>query len=142
MQALWAVAEGIACVTNQIYYSATERGAEFDLMPWQRAHEVTTMAYSPIDQGALAKDPTFAKIGRRHGVSASTAALAWVLRHPDVIAVPMSATEPHLRENFRAASLELDAEDMEQIDAKFRTAEAQATACDDLGANPASNCAA
>lgn len=119
LQALWAVDSGPRCVANQIYYSATARGAEFDLMPWQREHEVATMAYSPIDQGALASDPTFAKIGDRHGVSASTAALAWVLRHPNVMAVPMSASEPHLRENFRAASLELGTDDLAQIDEKF-----------------------
>ena len=77
------------------------------------------MAYSPIDQGALARDTTFASIGRRHGVSASSAALAWVLRQPAMIAIPMSANESHLRENFAAADLELTAEDLAQVDAQY-----------------------
>ncbi len=90
MQQLWSLPTGVNCVANQIYYSASERGAEFDLVPWQREHGVVTMAYSPIDQGALANDTTFAKIGRRHRVSASGcrarvgAATTQPDRHPDV----------------------------------------------------------
>jgi diketogulonate reductase-like aldo/keto reductase len=119
MRQLWKVASGSHCVTNQIYYSASERGAEFDLLPWQRENGVVTMAYSPIDQGALPRDTTFAAIGKRRGVSASTAALAWVLRHPDVIAIPMSTSGPHLRENFAAADIKLTSEELAQIDAAF-----------------------
>jgi diketogulonate reductase-like aldo/keto reductase len=119
MQQLWSLPAGTNCVANQVYYSASERGVEFDLLPWHRDHGVVTMAYSPIDQGALARDTTFAAIGRRHGVSASSAALAWVLRQPGVIAIPMSASEPHLRENFAAANVELTADDLAQVDAEF-----------------------
>jgi len=119
MQQLWSLPAGPRCVANQVYYSASERGTEFDLLPWQRDHGVVTMAYSPIDQGALASDTTFATIGRRHRISASSAALAWVLRQPGMIAIPMSASEPHLRENFAAASVDLTAEDLAQIDAQF-----------------------
>jgi diketogulonate reductase-like aldo/keto reductase len=119
MQQLWSLPAGPKCVANQVYYSATERGAEFDLLPWQRENGVVTMAYSPIDQGALARDSTFAKIGHRHRVSASSAALAWVLRQPNMIAIPMSASQPHLRENYLAAEVELTADDLVQIDAQF-----------------------
>ncbi len=119
MQQLWSFAAGPACVANQIYYSASQRGSEFDLLPWQRKKSVVTMAYSPIDQGALARDSTFATIGRRHRVSASTAALAWVLRHPDVIAIPKAVKEPHLRENYLAVQLELTADDLAAVDAQF-----------------------
>ena len=119
MQQLWSLPAGPKCVANQVYYSATERGAEFDLLPWQRENGVVTMAYSPIDQGALARDSTFAKIGHRHRVSASSAALAWVLRQPNMIAIPMSASQPHLRENYLAAEVELSADDLVQIDAQF-----------------------
>jgi diketogulonate reductase-like aldo/keto reductase len=119
MQQLWSLPAGTNCVANQVYYSASERGAEFDLLPWHRDHGVATMAYSPIDQGALARDTTFTAIGRRHGVSASSAALAWVLRHPDVIVIPKAVSEPHLRENYLAANVRLTADDLAQIDAQF-----------------------
>ena len=119
MDELWAVDDGPRCVANQVYYSASERGIEFDLLPAQRTRAVATMAYCPIDQGALAADATFAEIGTSHGVSAAQAALAWVLRQPDVIAIPKAGRERHLRDNFAAAGLALTARDLASIDARF-----------------------
>ena len=119
MQQLWSLPNGPTCVANQVYYSASERNTEFDLLPWLRDNGVVMMAYSPIDQGALARDGTFAEIGRRHRVKAATAALAWVLRQPGVIAIPKAGTEPHLRENYRAVSIDLTADDLAQVDAQF-----------------------
>ena len=84
-----------------------------------RRRSVATMAYCPIDQGALASDPTFAEIGRRLGVSAAQAALAWVLRQPDVIAIPKAGRETHLRENLAAAAIELTDRDLAAVDARF-----------------------
>ena len=76
------------------------------------------MAYCPIDQGALATDITFAEIGERHGASAAQIALAWVLRQPDVIAIPKAGRESHLRENLAAASLTLTERDLAAVDAR------------------------
>jgi diketogulonate reductase-like aldo/keto reductase len=119
IEELWAVDGGPHCVVNQVYYSASERGIEFDLLPAQRKRGVATMAYCPIDQGALAGDATFAEIGQRHGVSAAQAALAWVLRQPDVIAIPKAARASHLRENIAAADLTLTDRDLATVDARF-----------------------
>lgn len=119
LQQVWALPAGPKCAANQVYYSASERGTEFELLPWHMKHGVVTMAYSPIDQGALARDTTFAAIGQRHGVSASVAALAWVLRQPQMIAIPKAAGTAHLRDNYRAATLTLTADDLAQIDAHF-----------------------
>jgi diketogulonate reductase-like aldo/keto reductase len=116
---LWSVADGPNCVANQVYYSASERGIEFDLLPAQRRRSVATMAYCPIDQGALASDATLAEIGARLGRSAAQVALAWVLRQPDVIAIPKARLEQHLRDNLAAAALTLTARDLASIDAHF-----------------------
>jgi diketogulonate reductase-like aldo/keto reductase len=116
MDELWRVPTGHGCAANQVYYSVSRRGIEFDLLPWQRTHGVPAMAYCPIDQGALARDKTFAQIGERHGASAAQAALAWVLAQPGVIAIPKAVREAHLRENFAAAALRLTADDLAQID--------------------------
>lgn len=113
---LWALPEAVDCVVNQVYYSASQRGIEFDLLPAQRQRAVATMAYCPIDQGGLAADTAFAEIGKRHGVSAAQAALAWVLRQPDVIAIPKAARESHLRENLAAAALTLTERDLGAVD--------------------------
>jgi len=119
MDELWSVADGSHCAANQVYYSASERGIEFDLLPAQRRRAVATMAYCPIDQGALASDPTLVEIGGRLGVSAAQVALAWVLRQPDVIAIPKAGREQHLRENLAAAALALTDQDLRAVDARF-----------------------
>ena len=119
MRALFKVSGGGRCTVNQVYYSASERGIEFDLLGWQRERAVATMAYCPIDQGALAADATFARVGARHGVSAAQAALAWVMREPDVIAIPKAVREPHLRDNLAASAVTLTPEDLIEIDAAF-----------------------
>ncbi|MDZ7653629.1 MAG: aldo/keto reductase [Burkholderiaceae bacterium] len=116
MQELWRLAAGAQCATNQIYYSASERGVEFDLLPALRERGVPAMAYCPIDQGALARDATLAQVGALQGASAAQVALAWVLAQSGVIAIPKAVREMHLRENFAAAALRLTADDLAQID--------------------------
>jgi diketogulonate reductase-like aldo/keto reductase len=119
MEELWRAQGGSACAANQVYYSASERGIEFDLLPWQRKHRVPLMAYCPIDQGAAAQDRTLGAIGARRGATAAQVALAWVLRHPDAIAIPKAVREDHLRENLAAAAIELTADELAEIDRAF-----------------------
>jgi len=119
LQELWLQPAGAQCATNQVWYSASQRGIEFDLLPWQRAQRVPTMAYSPIDQGTLAAHDGLAAIGRPHGLTAAQLALAWVLRAGDVIAIPKAAREPHLRDNLAAADAVLTPDDLAAIDRLF-----------------------
>jgi diketogulonate reductase-like aldo/keto reductase len=119
MDELAAVPHGADCAANQLYYAASERGIEVDLLPWLRAHRMPCMAYSPIDRGALAADSTLRAIGQRRGVSAAQVALAWLLHQPQVMAIPKALREQHLRENLAAAELLLSAEERTEIDARF-----------------------
>src|SRR5262245_60877783 len=73
----------------------------------------------PIDQGAIADDPTLASIDRRHGATAAQIALAWIIRHPDVVAIPKAVRKEHLQANINAARIALTAEDLAQIDARY-----------------------
>jgi diketogulonate reductase-like aldo/keto reductase len=119
LRELWSLDDGERCAANQVYYSAGQRGVEFDLMPWQRQQRLPLMAYCPIDQGALAGSRPLQAIARTKGVTAAQLALAWVLRQPDVIAVPKAVQAAHLRENLAAASIELSAAELARIDAAF-----------------------
>ena len=112
-------AGGEHCATDQILYNVTERGAEFDLLPQLAQRHIPVMAYSPIGQGRLPPSPALAAIARRHGVTSFQVALAWVLRDPNVIAIPKAADEAHVRDNLRAAELVLSTEDTAAIDADF-----------------------
>jgi diketogulonate reductase-like aldo/keto reductase len=119
LEDLSVIGAGSRCAVNQVYYSASERGIEFDLLPWQRERRMPVMAYCPIDQGALAANPTFAEIGQRRSATAAQVALAWAMRHADVIAIPKASNATHLQENLRAASIALDAAELATIDAHF-----------------------
>lgn len=108
--------EPLDCAANQVYYSMSERGPEFSLLPWQRERGMPLMAYSPIDQGALAGDAALKKMAERLGVTAAQLALAWVVAQPGVVAIPKAVREAHLRDNLAAAELRLSAEDLAEID--------------------------
>lgn len=119
MQALHGIDGGAHCAANQVWYSASRRGVEFDLLPWQRECGVPLIAYSPIDQSALARHGALQAVGRRLGASAAQVALAWVLRGDGVVAIPKALGAAHLRENLAAADLVLDAAALEAIDRAF-----------------------
>lgn len=119
MKALWRVPGGDACAVNQVYYSLSQRGIEFDLVPWQRARRVPLMAYCPIDQGALALEPELKGLAQRVGATPAQLALAWLLQRGDVVAIPKAVREAHLRENVAAATIGLDAATLAALDALF-----------------------
>lgn len=119
MQELRGLDAGPNCATNQVYYAASSRGVEFDLVPWMRQHAMPLMAYSPLDEGKLACHPKLAALGASLGLSAAQLALAWVLRVPGVVAIPKAGRLQHLRDNLAAADVQLDAGTLAAIDALF-----------------------
>ena len=119
LQELYALPAGIRCAADQVYYSASRRGVEFDLLPWLQAHRVPLMAYCPFDEGRILSDRTLTAIGRKHGVSTAQVALAWLLAKPGVIAIPKAGDPDHLRQNVAAANLKLDADDLGEIDRRW-----------------------
>jgi diketogulonate reductase-like aldo/keto reductase len=117
MQELEAITPG--CAANQVYFSASERGPEFSLLPWLHQRDIPLMAYSPIDQGSLAGDDTLAQIGAARGLTAAQVALAWVLGRAGVVAIPKAVSLPHLQDNFAAARVSLSEAELRLIDARF-----------------------
>jgi diketogulonate reductase-like aldo/keto reductase len=116
LEELWALPGGDACAANQVWYSLSERGVEFDLLPWQRAHGLPLMAYSPLDKGVLASAAALAPLAERLGVTAAQLALARLLAEPGVMVIPKAAGSGHLRQNWAAQHVVLSAEDRAAID--------------------------
>jgi diketogulonate reductase-like aldo/keto reductase len=110
---------GDACATNQVLYNVTERGVEFDLLPFLKDRGIPTMAYSPIGQGELPTSAALDAISERFGVTPFEVALAWVLREPGVISIPKAGSRAHVEANRRALDLHLTAEDLAKIDEDF-----------------------
>ena len=112
-------AGGAACAANQVLYNLMRRGIEFDLAGWSAAHGMPIMAYSPIEQGLLARNRALADIAARHEASPAQIALAFVLSRPNVIAIPKAGSGAHVRDNRAAAEIVLTADDFAELDAAF-----------------------
>lgn len=119
IQELEAVAGGRACAVNQVYLSLGERGAQYDLLPWQQARSIPLMAYSPIDQGALVDHQALARVAARRAATPAQVALAALLALPGVMPIPKSSDAGRLRENWAAGSLQLDTDDLAELDRAF-----------------------
>ncbi len=120
-----AGSDGRECATNQVYYSLSERGPEWSLLPWMRERRMPLMAYSPIDQGRLAGDSTLSNIGQSRGLTAAQVALAWIVSQPGVVAIPKASTAQHLRENLAATEVSLSAAERQLIEARFAAPKAK-----------------
>ena len=81
--------------------------------------EMPLMAYSPIEQGRLLDHPALAEVAARHHVTPAQVALAWVLRHKDVIAIPKAASPAHVDENRAALDLHLSVLDVAHLNRAF-----------------------
>lgn len=119
MEELFRLKGGDACASNQVVYNLRRRGIEYGLVPWSREHGIPIMAYSPIEQGRIGRDRGLAAIAARHGVTPSQIALAWVLRHSDMMVIPKSSNAEHVRENRAALDIALSEADLAELDRAF-----------------------
>jgi diketogulonate reductase-like aldo/keto reductase len=60
-----------------------------------------------------------ARIAARHGATAAQVALAWVLLHDGVSAIPEAGTREHVAEDRAALDLRLTFEDVAGLDETF-----------------------
>lgn len=127
MRELFGVPGGKACAANQVSFSLGERGAAFELLPWQQLHQMPLMAYGPLDQGTLVQHPALLPIAARQGAAPAQVALAWLLRLPGVLPIPKAASAVHLRQNWDAQALALSAQDLTDLDAAFPPPRRRAT---------------
>jgi diketogulonate reductase-like aldo/keto reductase len=120
MEELLSLEKGRKCSANQVLYNLENREIEFDLLPWTQTNKIPIMAYSPVGHsGQLLRNPTLKKIAQSHGASPAQIALAWVLRQPDVIAIPKGSTEAHVRDNAASLKIKLTKEDLTDLDREF-----------------------
>ena len=106
--------------TDQILYNLTRRGPEYALLPWLAQHGIPTMAYSPIEQGRLLESPALQPIAQRHNATPAQIALAWVLQHDGVNAIPRAGTPSHVRQNAAARDIALTHNDLHALDRAFQ----------------------
>jgi aryl-alcohol dehydrogenase-like predicted oxidoreductase len=128
---------GTRVLSNQVQYSLVRRGPESDLVPYAQEHDRLVIAYSPLAQGLLsgrydranrpanrvrAGNPLFLpenldrageligvlrEVADAHQATPAQIALAWVIRHPAVTAIPGASSVGQLESNVAAAEIDL-----------------------------------
>ena len=120
MEELLSLQDGRKCAANQVLYNLQNREIEFDLLPWSHTNKIPIMAYSPVGHsGQLLRSAVLKKIAQSHDTSPAQIALAWVLRQPDVIAIPKASTKAHVRDNAGSVKIKLTKEDLTNLDREF-----------------------
>jgi len=131
-------------LSNQVLFSLVHRAPDRDLVPWAQEKGRIVIAYSPLGQGVLSGkyqratprnfrrvrrnftaeararfEPLITalrEIGARRGATAAQISLAWLIRKPNVVAIPGASSLAQLEENTAAGDIELSDEDSALLD--------------------------
>ena len=129
-------------VANQVQFSLAAPKPAEELVPYAAASGRVVVAYSPLGQGVLAGRSDFdgtpgfgrpqgrkarrrdgldpmqvviRRVADAHGATPAQVALAWVISHPNTVAIPGARTIEQLEENTAAADLELSEDELVQL---------------------------
>lgn len=111
----------IAC--DQVLYNLRERTIEDHELPWCEANGSALVAYTPL--GLPTIDPksrrhrVLEQIAAQHRVTAHAVALAFLIRHPSVFAIPKANAIEHVEANAAAGDLILTDAEIAAIDAAY-----------------------
>lgn len=123
MEALMKIKDASHCWTNQVLYNISERGIEYDLIPWHQQHNIPLMAYSPLAHHdryrGFMQNKVLTDIAQRHQITIYQLMLAFVLRIPDMSLVFKSSNPVHLSDNLQAKNITLSQEDLQAINTIF-----------------------
>lgn len=124
LEELYSVHNGTHCAANQDLYHLGSRGVEYEILPWMRSAQMPLMAYCPLAQAGdlrrgLVTDPAVTEVARRHEATPLQVLLAFVLRDPQVVAIPRSGSPEHMRENIAARDIELTSDDLALLSRSF-----------------------
>jgi diketogulonate reductase-like aldo/keto reductase len=104
---------------NQVLYNVRRRGIELKLIPWCQSQNIAIMAYSPLEQGRLSPDEGLRRVAERHDATPAQVALAFTLRHDNVVSIPKATRRAHVKDNAKAADIVLTEDDLADIDRAY-----------------------
>jgi len=136
---------GGTVLSNQVLFNLVHREPDRDLVPWAQKEGRIVIAYSPLGQGLLSgkyqdapprnfrrfrnnfrasgrarAGPLVAalrEIASKHGATPAQVALAWLIRKPNVVAIPGASSVKQVEENVAAADVDLTDDDAERLGA-------------------------
>ena len=131
------------CIRDR--FSLAARKPDGDSVPYAQEHDRLVIAYSPLAQGLLGgrydvdnrpKSParlnnplflpdnlraatplieTLREIAAAHDATPAQVALAWLIRKPNVVAIPGASSIEQLQHNVEAADLDLSDDEAERL---------------------------
>ena len=87
-----------------------------DLLDFCKKRKIQVEAWSPLGRGQFLDHPLVSEIARNHRRSPAQILIRWDLQH-QVITIPRSTREAHIRENAEVFDFELSEEEMSRLDA-------------------------
>jgi len=139
---------GSAVLSNQVHFSLLHRKPDAANVPYAQSHDRVVIAYSPLEQGVLGGryDAThlppgparrnnplclpenleratplieaLRRVAQAHDATPAQVALAWLIRKPNVVAIPGASSLDQLRHNVAAADLDLNDEEAAELTAE------------------------
>jgi aryl-alcohol dehydrogenase-like predicted oxidoreductase len=123
LEGLQSAADLVDLGEVQNAYSVMDRTNE-PLVDFCREREIAFVPFFPLGSAfaagptRLAEDPAVAEVAAKHGATPSQVALAWLLaRYDRILLIPGTTSVAHLEENMASGDVELDAADLERLDA-------------------------
>lgn len=110
----------IKVVSVQNMYSVDNRKWE-NVLDYCNKNNMAFIPWYPLNAGNVQAVETLKKIGDRHHASAHQIALSWLLHHSNnILLIPGTSKVKHLEENYKAGSIRLTQEDMDELEALSR----------------------
>lgn len=111
-------------VADEVRYNLLDRDAERDLLPYAEREGITIIAYSPLGTGAILRPGSkeyklLEEVGSKYGKTPAQVLLNWVIRKPNIVAIPKAARLEHMRENMGAIGWKLDDDDVKKLDSLY-----------------------
>lgn len=103
----------VASVQNM--YSVDNRKWE-TVLQYCTEHDIAFIPWYPLNAGNVAAISTLQKIADKHKVTVHQVALNWLLQHAkNILLIPGTSSVKHLEENMKTLSVELTAEDLNEL---------------------------
>ncbi len=111
-----AVLSETKLLTNQVSYSLPDREyMKNGVLGYCQENDILLTAYSPVKRRNIKGNKALQALAKRRGVSPQQIALAWLVRQPRVITIPMSFNPLHQAENLAAADMDLTESELDLI---------------------------
>lgn len=119
LKELISLPNGDNCKVNQNLYNIESRGVEYNVLPWQKEHNISFMGYSPFgsDKNAYLHPKQIIKeLADQKNITVFQLLLAWAIRNNNVLSIPKTSSVEHLKSNLKAVDVSFTNDELELLD--------------------------